>query len=93
MEIQKKDVWEELYREKNYLVSTKKELISQQEKEFIKSNKTKLISDQSEQIINQLKHSIFSKIFTALDNDGDKLVTYNDFNNKNLPDNIFFILN
>ena len=93
MEIQKKDVWEDLHREKINLIITKKEQISLQEKEFISTHKTKLVSTQSEIIINQLKHSIFTKLFHDLDNDSDKIVSYHDFNNKNLPDNILIILN
>jgi hypothetical protein len=71
----------------------KKENMTIQEKEFINSNKVKLISENSEQINNQLKNSIFNKLFLCLDNDNDKVISYNDFNSNNLPNEILNTLN
>jgi hypothetical protein len=94
MEIQKREViWEELYRERNTLIANKKEMMSQNEIEFFNSNKTKLVSENSEQIVSKLRNAIFTKLFESLDTDGDKSISYDDFNAKNLPENVLLALN
>jgi len=92
-EIEKKNIWEILYRERNYLQAMKKENMTIQEKEFINTYKVKLVSENSEQINNQLKNSIFNKLFLCLDTDNDKVISYNDFNSNNLPNEILITLN
>lgn len=92
MEIQKQEIWEELYRERTTLLATKKERITQQEIEFFNANKTKLVSEKSEEIIGRLKNSIFTKLFSFLDSDGDNEISADDFGNGNLPPNILRIL-
>ncbi len=71
----------------------KKENMTIQEKEFINTYKVKLVSENSEQINNQLKNSIFNKLFLCLDTDNDKVISYNDFNSNNLPNEILITLN